>query len=263
MKTLPKFCLVLVCVMLLPAWLWARGGSSVFICGHSFHQYIDKPLEALAREGGFTEHRTVGKLFVGGSRVIDIWRLPEPKNTARAALETGKVDVLTLSPHKDVPDEGIDRFVELAVRKNPEIRVLVQVSWSPSLLSLPGPEAWEEPARRYIGVLQQQADRLNAKTGRATVELVPVALAVSALWEQVQAGKVPGVRSMRELFVDDSLHPGPIVRNLVAYCWYAAIYGADPRGLRALDGDVPAEVNRLLQEIAWKTARDFSKGKSG
>lgn len=263
MKSVPKLCLILACAMLSPVWVWAGGGYSVFVCGHSFHQYIDKPLEALAREGGFSEHRTFGKLFLGGSRTIDIWRLPDPKNTARAALETGKVDVLTLSPHKDVPDEGIDRFVELAVRKNPEIRVMVQVSWSPELLSLPGPEAWREPARRYIGVLQQQADRLNSKSGRAAVELVPVALAVSGLWEQVQAGKVPGVRSMRELFVDDGLHPGPIVQNLVAYCWYAAIYRSDPRGLKALDGKVPAEVNRLLQEIAWKTVTDFSKRKTG
>jgi hypothetical protein len=261
-STLAKWCVAVACVVLSSAWGRADGGVSVFVCGHSFHQYIDQPLEALAREGGFSGHRNVGKLFVGSSRVLDIWKLPEGKNTARAALEGGKVDVLTLSPHKQVPDEGIDRFVELAVRKNPEIRVLVQVSWSPTLLTQPGPEAWQVPASQYIAILQQQADRLNAQTGRTTVELVPVALAVSALWDQVLAGKVPGVKSMRELFVDEGLHPGPILQNLVAYCWYAAIYRTDPRGMKTLDGKVPAEVNRLLQEIAWKTVTDFSKGKS-
>lgn len=36
------------------------------------------------------------------------------------------MDILTLSPNMQMPDEGIDLFVDFALQHNPRIRILVQ-----------------------------------------------------------------------------------------------------------------------------------------
>ena len=40
------------------------------------------------------------------------------------------MDVLTLSPIY-LPDDGIEKFVNLAVKHNPKVRVFVQENWLP------------------------------------------------------------------------------------------------------------------------------------
>lgn len=229
----------------------AESGWRVFVCGHSFHQFIDTPLEALAREAGHTGHRNAGKLVVGGSQTIDIWNQPDIKNTAKTALTAGQVDVLTLSPRERIPDPGIDLYADLAAKFNPAVRVFVQVSWSPKMIAMPDPAFWRERSAEYMAVLRDQARAINKRHERDYVYLVPVGPAVITLWEQIGAGKVPGVTNVQALFSDTALHASPILQNLVTYCWYAAIYGQSPAGLKALDGRVPAETNRVLQQIAW------------
>ena len=54
---------------------------------------------------------------IGGSRTIQHWDIPVEKNTAKTALMTGNVDVLTLSPIF-LPDPGIENFTTLALEHN-------------------------------------------------------------------------------------------------------------------------------------------------
>lgn len=229
----------------------AAEGWRVFVCGHSFHAFVDAPLETLAREAGHANHRNVGKLFVGGSKPIDIWKLPDAKNTARTALATGEVDVLTLSPHELVPDPGVDLYAELAARSNPAARVFLQVSWSPLMMARPDPAFWRAASSDYTAVLHSQAKAINRRQGRDFVFVVPVGPAVITLWERIKDGQVPGVSRVNDLFTDPILHPGPVLKNLAAYCWFAAVYGESPVGLNSLDGRVSAATNHVLQQIAW------------
>ncbi|HSH96080.1 MAG TPA: hypothetical protein VK968_18180 [Roseimicrobium sp.] len=235
-------------------------GDRVFVCGHSFHFFIGQPLEALAHEAGHAGHKTAGTLVLGSSRVIDIWNLPDAKNTAKAALQTGGVDVLTLSPHKVLPDPGIDLYADLAVKYNPNAHVFVQFSWSQAMMEKPDTAYWRKLGADYAARLQKQVEEINARQGRATVSIVPVAPAVLALWDLVEAGKVPGVDKVGSLFVDNALHPSPVLKNLIAYCWFASIYKQSPVGLKALDGQVPAATNRILEQLAWETVTGFAKG---
>jgi hypothetical protein len=49
------------------------------------------------------------------------------------------------------------------------------------------------------------------------------------------------------------------VKRLEAYCYFAAIYHHSPVGLKAFEksgGAVSPELDRLLQEIAWKTVSE-------
>jgi len=245
----------LVASALFPATTHAADGYRVLVCGHSFHFYIDQPLQSLAREAGHTAHRTAGKQSLGNSTCLQIWNLPDKPANAKAVLATGAVDVLTLSPHAAIPDPGIDLFANLAAQQNPAIRVFLQVSWSPKMIQKPSPAFWREQSVAYMETLRTQARALNKQHNRDFVFLVPVGPAVLTLWEQVTLGKVPDVPDVQLLFVDSGLHPSPTLKNLVAYCWFAAIYGQSPVGLKALDGKVSAETNRVLQQIAWDAVR--------
>ena len=102
--------------------------TRVFVCAHSFMIFTAKLLPPLAEAAGF-KYAAAGQQMIGGSRVIQHWELPDERNVAKAALREGKVDVLTLSPHRLLPDPGIDNFVKLGLEKNPNLRVLVQASW--------------------------------------------------------------------------------------------------------------------------------------
>src|SRR5206468_80662 len=93
-------------------------GQRVFVCGHSFHVFIAGPLGAMAKAAGYKDHTLVDTQFLGGSRTLQHWNLPDDKNKAKQALKTGKVDVLTLSPIQQ-PDEGVENFVKLGLEHNP------------------------------------------------------------------------------------------------------------------------------------------------
>src|ERR1051325_1789768 len=101
-----------------PASTTPLDNQRVFVCGHSFHIYIARFLPELAKSANIN-HIAAGQQMLGGSRTIQHWNLPDAQNKAKAALRAGTVDVLTLSPHALLPDEGIDNFTKLGLEKNP------------------------------------------------------------------------------------------------------------------------------------------------
>jgi hypothetical protein len=242
----------------------------VFVCAHSFMIYTAKLLPPMAQAAGL-QHLSAGQQMIGGSRVIQHWNLPDEQNRAKAALRSGAVDVLTLSPHSLLPDEGIDHFTRLGLEKNPRLRVLVQASWPArdghderTFTNEKRNEATVESLRRmkeqhrsrWLDKLEAQVRGLNDSVGRNAVFIVPVSDAVFALRERLVAGKTPGLERQTDLFRDPLGHPHPPLALLVTYCHFAAIYGRSPAGL-----PVPAEIkgrpqaeelNRLLQQIAWE-----------
>ncbi|HYT94055.1 MAG TPA: hypothetical protein VEL76_35385, partial [Gemmataceae bacterium] len=211
--------------------------------------------------------------------------LPDEKNKAKQALKTGAVDVLTLSPIQQ-PDEGVDHFVALALKHNPNVRVTVQASWA----------AWDgdntkfpkgardkidrnkTPAQlqtihaAYFKTVEEQVAALNRQHGKPVVFLVPAGHATVALRSKIHAGKVPALKSQEELFGDAIGHARPPLQALVAYCHYAVIYRHSPVGLPMPDvlkkANNPAwgdQLNRTLQEIAWEavTGHPLSGVKAG
>ncbi|MBM3891706.1 MAG: hypothetical protein FJ388_21540 [Verrucomicrobia bacterium] len=243
-------------------------GLRVFVMGHSFHMFIAQPLSSLAA-AGIRGHELVGRQSIGGSRVIQHWNLPDEKNLAKTALREGKVDVLTMSPNWIVPDEGIERFVELGLQHNPQLRVIVQESWMPWDGWLPEEKVPNNEARdtrsldivraanaRWKGQLEPQIRALNQKLGREVIHVAPVGDAVLKLRELILAGKAPGIAKQSELFTDQIGHGKPPVQALAAYCVFACIYRVSPVGLNdpqpGLDRLSP-DLKLLLQRIAWET----------
>src|SRR5262249_25623039 len=156
------------------------------------------------KAGGVKEYQKAGSQGLGGSRVIQHWDLPDEKNQAKKALETGKVDVFTMAPHLKIPDEGIDHFVELGLKHNPKMRFVVQASWMPfdgvekpitdnaqrDNTDLAKLRAVQDLWRKQM---EEQARAINQKAGRDVVRIVPAGDAVVKLRELVAAGKAPGV----------------------------------------------------------------------
>jgi hypothetical protein len=262
---------VLLTTLPLRAQADAPPNQRVFVTAHSFMIFTAKLLPPMVQAAGLPTG-TIGQQMIGGSRVVQHWNLPDDKNRAKAALLAGNVDVLTLSPHILLPDEGIDNFTRLGLAKNPKLRVLVQASWPARDGVLDRPFRNEERdastveslramraghRNRWLDSLETQVRGLNASLGREAVFIVPVSDAVFALREHIAAGTAPGLSRQTDLFRDDLGHPDVPLALLVTYCHFAAIYQRSPVGLPVPAGyesfPQAAELNRLLQQIAWES----------
>jgi hypothetical protein len=245
-------------------------GQRVFTCGHSFHVWVPDIVTDLAKKAKIEGHVKVGLSSIGGSKVIQHWNKPDEQNNAKAALKTGKVDVLTLSPIF-FPDAGIENFTLLGLEHNKDIRVLVQPIWLRADTYEP---TMKRPAKVDFNVITIEELRsrhavyfkemdahirdLNKKLGKTVLYIVPAPQAVLALREKIVAGQAPGLEMQSDLFTDATGHGTPPLKTLVGYVNYAVIYRRSPVGLPAPDilklaklGDQEAKLNRLLQELAW------------
>lgn len=248
-------------------------GFRVFVCGHSFHTFIARHLADMARDAGLTSHETLGAQFLGGSSVKQHWDLPAEKDKVKPALESGKVDVLTLAPNWYVPDVAIGQFTELALKHNPNTKVVVQVSWAAFDSDGFKPRIADNRERDgktladvehlldlFFGILELQAKQINTQHGRQVVTLAPVGSAVVKLRAKVIAGEAPGINKQSELFTDPIGHAKLPIVALCCYVNYAVIYGKSPVGLKTfVDKNDPnsAPLQKLLQEIAWETVTSY------
>jgi hypothetical protein len=248
-------------------------GQRVFTAGHSFHMMIPGPLAEMAKAAGITGHEIAGTQAIGGSRTVQHWDLADDKNKAKQAIKTGKVDVLTLSPHLAIPDQGIDNFVKLCLEHNPDSRILVQASWMAfdDPKNFKGKFANEDRNSAKIDdlrkayepfdkALHDQVTAINKeykdKFRRPVAYLVPVGQAVMNLREKIVAEKVPGIANQADLFTDPIGHGKAPIGILNAYCHFAVIYKQSPVGLPVPSGlkktDKAEDLNKVLQEIAWE-----------
>jgi hypothetical protein len=252
-------------------------GQRVFSAGHSFHMFMPAILADMAKSAGIKDHVQVGVSSIGGSRVIQHWEKAEEKNTAKAALRSGKVDVLTMSPIF-LPDEGIENFTKLALEHNPDVRVLVQAFWLPFDQYEPNyqkkrPEKVDRNSRSvadmkrihapYFKTIEDEVAALNKRHGNQVAYVVPVGQAMILLREKITEGKSPGLKTQEDLFRDPIGHVHPPAMALTAYCHFAVIYKRSPVGLpvpvvlkNAKNPEWGEELNKLLQELAWKAVTE-------
>jgi hypothetical protein len=271
----PLLVLLVLAGRLLAAESGAPPTERVFVCAHSFMIFTARLLPPMAQAAG-TPYTAAGQQMLGGSRVIQHWNLPDDKNLAKAALREGRVDVLTLSPHMLLPDEGIDNFTKLGLEKNPQLRILVQASWPARDGVLDRPFKNEDRnaetienlhqmraghRERWLDGLEAQVRALNQSVGHEAVFIVPVSDAVFALREHIAEGTAPGLTKQTDLFKDDLGHPQAALAELVTYCHFATIYQRSPVGLPVpVDlKNLPQaeELNRLLEQLAWEAVNHY------
>jgi hypothetical protein len=177
--------------------------------------------------------------------------------------------VLTMSPIH-LPDDGIENFVNLAVKHNPKVRVFLQENWLPfdiydkTFKTRPKEVDHDKPTAAqlksmhapYFKELEDHAQALNKKLGSETVFVAPVGAAVVALREKILEGKAPGLSKQSDLFTDAIGHAKPPIMVLSGYVYYSLIYRRSPVGLpvpaRLGKGGDTEKLNKLLQELAWE-----------
>lgn len=248
-------------------------GQRVFVCGHSFHTFVAEPLVKLAAEARIAGHASTGVQFLGNSRPMEHWNLPDAKDACRKALRTGEVDVLTLAPHSVMPEPAVDLFAGLAFKHNPQARVMVQLSWAPFDGRIMGRDSFKNTDRDrttatdlllmrkvgevYLGLMRAQVEAINLRAKREAATIVPVGTALMDLRDRMAAGKAPGFGKQSELFSDPMGHGAQPLKDLAAYCWFACLYRQAPLGLTALQpgkDETSRKRRRVLQEIAWEAA---------
>lgn len=248
-------------------------GQRVFTCGHSFHIFTYQQVDEIAKSAGL-KHRLAGLSGIGGSTVSKHWSIPDETNKAKAALSTGKVDVLTLAPIW-LPDEGIAEFVKFGLQHNPDLRITVQEFWMPNDEYEPiYPLQTRKPVDhnttdltklraatlRYAQDIEVLVQNINQEIGKPSVLVVPVGLAAVTLREKIVKGEIPAIKTQAELFHDSWGHPTAPLQVLSSYCHFSVIYRRNPAGLPApkalqswndLSEQEISTLNRQLQEIAW------------
>lgn len=251
---------------------WEPVATRILYTGHSFAGAAPAWLGVLAQQAGIEGYENLGRQALGGSRVIDHWKLVDERNLAKSTLAKSGVDVLTLSPNMQMPDEGIDRFVEMALKHNPDIRVLVQGSWmtwdglgkggitNAQRDTRPVSEI-RERTMKHMSEISNQLTAINERAGREVCTLIPVGMGVVRLRELLAEGGLPGFTRPSQLFSDNIGHAHPAVLHLCCYMYYAAVFQRDPRGLRGLGnngwtkqyGTPPPELTAILRSVAWET----------
>lgn len=266
----------------------------IFTVGHSFHCWIPGWLSQVEAETDIKSHKQVGISYIGGSKVIVHWQIPDDKNQAKAALIAGNVDVLTLSPML-APDEGIDNFATLAAQHNPDIRIALQEFWlphdrldsfgegsygkeartlrdwkdpipaaddprkgmgDPALFNVPTPDQIDKLHAAYFQKMDDYVIAENKKLGKQVIYVVPVGQAVVALRRKVAEGQLAEIPRQSDLFADHTGHPKEVIQALAAYCFYAVIYHRSPVGLPILPGLAKAHYSPELNLLLQHLALD-------
>ena len=274
-----RLALILSAILASTGPLCAEPGQRVFFTGNSFLMRSVEMFPQIVGAAGITDHRVAGTMLLGGTRASTLWAMPDAENPAKAALRAGGVDVLTTCSWRQLPDPGIDAFVDLGLKQNPKFRVTVEEIW----MAYDHPNAsnpekravtpWEDATAEtltaihagYFRDLRAQVGAINRRHGRQVALIVPTGHACIALREQIRLGKVPGIAKQGELFTDMTGHPAHALALLNAYCHFAVIYGRSPAGLAAPEAIRPVDdrfrepLARLLQEIAWDAATKHSR----
>ncbi|WP_233148365.1 DUF3237 domain-containing protein [Rhodopirellula sp. MGV] len=255
-------------------------GERVFYASHSLMWYVPEQLAELASAQDIEDHRLIGLQRLGASRTLQHWQQPEDMNEAKKALRQGNVDAFVMSPIQ-FPDEGIESFVKLGLKHNPQMRFLIQLSWGGGDIDNQDfPKgAWDTPDRNKTPEQLAQMNARNIRAGEAQVDalndtygngekiafLIPTSQAASELRSRIYRNELPGLTDQDELFVDPA-HPSAPLEALNTYLHFAILYHQSPVGLPAINklnrADRPqwdAQFVRTLQEIAWEFAQDYSR----
>ena len=228
-------------------------------------------LKEMVEAAGIKDHVRVVQSSIGGSKVLEHWNVPDEQNKVKEALRTGKVDVLSISPIH-LPDDGIENFTTLALKYNPNTRVLVQEFWLRWDIFEPTTKppakvdhdaiSGEELRKRHTPYFKGMDDHvraLNKKSGKTVLFVVPAGQAVIACARRSLPGR-PGLKTQAVLFTDELGHPNRPLQVLVSYCHFAVTYRRSPVGLPVpsilanWEGQpqLSVKMNRLLQELAWE-----------
>jgi len=246
--------------------------TNILYVGHSLvgpdlPPLVDATLRAMNQPG------TVQAQVINGAPLSFNWENSADGEgvDARATLARGQTDVLILT--EAVPLAGhlewsntakaIADFAGLAVSTNPDARVYLYETWhslqsgttNPPQGDPGGTIPWRDRITADLILWEDVALRGSTAT---PVQLIPAGQAMGLLSDAINAGDIPGLTSMQDVYSDD-IHLGQKGLYFLAMVHAAAITGKSPEGVPAKltrtwasrDAVISDDMALALQRIAW------------
>ncbi|WP_122072814.1 hypothetical protein [Pseudophaeobacter sp. EL27] len=252
--------------------------TSVVMVGHSlFGPDNPQMLQQLLAEQTTAQPVQVEAQIINGAPLSYNWQHADSAEgiNARARL-AAPVDAVIVT--EAIPlanhlkwsnsEASVTQFYELARTANPEVQFYLQETWH-SLNSGTGTDVpfdegaatpWRDRLEQDLPRWQALVDEVNEATG-GTVKLLPAGQALARLDDAIQAGTLPGLHSISQVFSDD-IHPNALGFYYLSLVQYAVLTGQDPQGLPYQLQDrwgqaykAPSQtLARQLQSLAWSAA---------
>ena len=234
-----------------------------------------------------------GRHVTSGAPLSWIWDHPDggnktdPYGRYALALTQYEWDALTLQPfdRQLYADDGsgdvqaASRFIDLALEKSPDLQVYVLQRWPRRTENPDGTFTYDYEklwSRTYTGkwdksnesrdYFEQVTRGLREKYEGtiSPVRTVPVGEVMFELNRLIEAGDVPGIDDIQDLFFD-GIHLTNWGGLIVGTTLYATMYQRDPRSLNfkeyevlddPWDRPIPEGFARVVQEVAWDVVRN-------
>ncbi|MBK6578423.1 MAG: hypothetical protein IPG17_19955 [Sandaracinaceae bacterium] len=237
--------------------------ANVFFLGHSLQGW-----QAPAMIANFSTHAGATynyKAAIGiGANLAWQWEHPERAegHNPRTTLAAEPFDVLVMTEAIPLASQiaGADssgnfgRFLALAHAQNPNVQAYLYETWDYLTVS-----NWRAQLDSDRALWASIITDVNAAHPGRDVLLIPGGRAMAALHDRIEAGQVPGITNLRDLFTDD-VHLTNTGWYFIAMVQYATIFRRSPVGLPAATtnrfGEAipppPAAAVPVMQEVAWQ-----------
>ncbi|MFV0416527.1 MAG: hypothetical protein ACK5NG_09200, partial [Chthoniobacterales bacterium] len=186
-------------------------------------------------------------------------------------LPSGEFNVMVLTDSvprggEELEKETVDymgRFVDLARKYNPDISIYYYETWHHLTSGTPQRSEYDttSPTRELSwrkrldadkAMWQRIVDEVNRKhPGKYPVKIIPSGQVLAAVFDAIDAGKIPGWNNIRDIFGDD-IHVNNYGKYIVALSHYAVLTGHSPIGL-------PSDIKDVWGGDYWD--REFWDGK--
>ncbi len=231
-------------------------------------------LKALAETRGKTH--SWGRHMIPGAPLEWIWEHPaegfneEPYGLYPNALPNFAWDAVIIQPFdRPVPSTTKfgNQFYDLALKGNLDTQLYVLAfyprrgykdgegkQWGDNWV-----EQWEAPASTNTSrkFFESVARNITATyPEQQPVLIIPVGEVMFKLNQKIEAGQVPGLTTIWDLYADD-VHLNGRGSYLMAVTHFVSLYREDPRGLPLGIYDVEPEIATIIQETVWEVMTTY------
>ncbi|MEM6885199.1 MAG: hypothetical protein AAF571_09215 [Verrucomicrobiota bacterium] len=226
--------------------------------GHSFFAPVVKHLDHHAQATGFTNH-TQFVVFHGGANGAPgkLWRSQKPDIAkAKQMIQSGTVDLVGLTTHYvDSTFEDYQRWINLALKHNPETIFIIQAPWD--IKQQKEFATYEKSTSLVMIRVNTMIDQLRAEYPENTFLSVPQGKWMVELWRLFEQDKLPEltqfVASSRQeaqgaLFRDQFGHAGHLAEKEGALLWLRVIYQIDLAAY-SYDTGTSYDLKQLAQQL--------------
>jgi hypothetical protein len=243
--------------------------------GHSLTDPIIDILQGMVAARG-VRGSVIDKSTIPGSPMSWRWDNAPGYGAPDARKDIGNYDVLVLTegvslsltlPHHNSDELALRWFKNAWSKGNggKGAETILYASW----VHINSGPNWENPYKDPEGHLtfrkrlplefarwKQVANHVNANRPKGSPEMrmIPGPLLMAALYDEIQAGRAPGLNNISDVFKDE-IHVNDKGAYFISLAHFAVIYGQDPRGLpfrSGMEKPPSRELALWMQELVWK-----------